>query len=511
MIVKPQFRKLLMRLRDPLRVVGFVPQAKVVQYRGRALTVVPFEIDVVKVLRNLGIEPPSPIEHYYDWPIRPGWTPMRHQIATAAFLSEHTRAYCLNDLGTAKTLSALWAFDYLRQEGKVQRALVVAPLSTCERTWGDEVFAHFPHLSFAVLHGTKKKRLQLLDTDPQVAIINHDGIKTISKHLVRRQYDVVIIDELSQAARNVGTDRWKALNSLVHGRPYAWGLTGTPIPNSPMDAWAQCRLLTPNSVPGYASHFRSKVMNQVTTYKWVPKPDAVDTVFAAMQPGIRFKRTDVIDLPPVMYEERECDLTPDQKRAYKEMWDRSYTEHKGEGISAANEGVRVTKLVQICCGAAIGDDTQVTFPPKPRLLTLLQTVEEAPAKVIVFVPYRAPLELINHVLSKRYSTAVIHGGITKTARDLIFHKFQKEPDPRVLVAQPAAMSHGLTLTEANIIVWFAPPNNAETYQQANGRISRPSQKRNQLIIHLHGTRLERRMFERLKEKATLQGVLLDMF
>lgn len=511
MIVKPQFRKLLLKLRDPLRVLGFVPQAKTLQYRGHTLTVVPFEMDIVRVLRNLGIDAPSPIEHYYSWPIRPGWTPMAHQVQTAAFLSEHTRAYCLNDLGTAKTLSALWAYDYLRQEGKVRRALVVCPLSTVERTWGDEIFIHLPHIRFAVLHGTKKKRLQLLEEKADIDVINHDGIKTIGKRLIREQYDLVIVDELSQAARNSQSDRWKMLRDILYGRPYAWGMTGTPIPNSPLDAWAQCRLLTPHTVPAYVSHFRSKTMNQVTQYKWLPKPDALDTVFAAMQPGIRFKRSDVLDLPPVMYESRDCELTPEQKRAYKEMWARSYTEYQGGRVSAANEGVLRTKLVQICCGVAIGDESRVVFPPKPRLMELLRTIEETEAKVIVFVPFRGPLDLVAHVLRKRYSVAVIHGGVSKTTRDSAFHEFQNRADPRVLVAQPAAMSHGLTLTEANVVVWFAPPNNAETYQQANGRITRPGQKRDQLIVHLQGTALERQMYKRLSEKGSLQGLLLDMF
>lgn len=512
MIIKPEFRKLLLHLRDPLAVLGFIPQAKMIQYRGKSLVVVPFELDIVKILRNLEVKNvPSPIEHYYDWPIRPGWTPMQHQITTSAFLTEHKRAYCLNDLGTAKTLSALWAYDYLRSEGRAPRCLVISPLSTVDRTWGDEIFAHLPHLSFAVLHGSKAKRLQLLHTKPDVAIINHHGVKVVMKHLIREKFDVVIIDELSQAARNSQSDMWEAFAGVVANATYVWGLTGTPIPNSPMDAWAQCKLITPHTVPAYASHFRTRVMNQVSTYKWVPKPDALDHVFAAMQPGIRFKRDAVIDLPPTMYETRECKLTKEQEKAYKEMWDKSYTENQGHSITAANEAIRISKLMQICCGAAIGDEERVVFPPKPRLVELLNILEEADAKVIVFVPYRAPIELIDFVLSKRYATEVIHGGVSKSKRDKIFADFQQRPEPRVLVAQPAAMSHGLTLTEANVIVWFAPPNSAETYQQANGRITRPGQKRSQLIIHLQGTALEKRVYQRLQDRTSLQGVLLDMF
>jgi SNF2 family DNA or RNA helicase len=106
---------------------------------------------------------------------------------------------------------------------------------------------------------------------------------------------------------------------------------------------------------------------------------------------------------------------------------------------------------------------------------------------------------------------MIFGEVSKTDRDRILGAFQKDTDPQVLIAQPAAMSHGLTLTAASVIVWFAPITSAETYEQANARITRPGQKHNQLIVNIQGTRLEARMYDRLKKKVSLQGALLEMF
>ena len=82
---------------------------------------------------------------------------------------------------TGKTLSVLWAFDYLRQQGLARKMLIVSPLSTLERTWADEVFRHFPHLTTAVLYGTKERRLKLLKEDVDIFLVNHDGIKVIEK------------------------------------------------------------------------------------------------------------------------------------------------------------------------------------------------------------------------------------------------------------------------------------------------------------------------------------------
>lgn len=508
-LIRPQKKAVVLHLKDPDRVANLIPRHQWITYKGRRLIVVPHTTDAVKLLANLGIAIPDPVAYYYDFgPL----TPFAAQKETVSFLTRHNRAYCLNDLGTGKTVSALWAFDYLKKERRASKLLVVAPLSTLERTWADEIFKNLPHLTCNVLHGSRERRRKLLAMDRDIYVINHDGIKIMLEDLLARpDIDTLVIDELSQVARNAGTRRWKALAKLVKGRARVWGMTGTPIPNEPTDAWAQCRLITPETVPAYYSGFRDLVMRQVTTFKWVPRDDALDTVHRVMQPAVRFKRSDCLDLPPVMYETRHADLTPEQTAMFKEMLATLYTEYRGQGISAVNEAVKMGKLVQICAGAAIGTDGVVTTLPTPRLQVLAEVIEEAAAKVIVFVPYRAPLDMLAEELGKRYSVGIIHGGVSKSERDSTLGLFQKTKHPQVLVAQPAAMSHGLNLTAANVIVWFAPVTSAETYEQANGRITRPGQQNNQLIIHLEGTNLEHRMYERLRHKVDVQGLLLDMF
>lgn len=505
-------KKLLLNLRNPEKVTNIVPTSGTIEYQGRTITVVPHRTAECKLLRNLGFDPPDPIDHYYSWPIQQSWRPLEHQKRTARLLTRHHRVYCLNDMGTMKTLSALWAFDYLRQEGAVKKALVVAPLSTVERTWADEIFFNLPHLKFSVLHGSRSKRLELLRQSNDVCIINHDGVKVILDDLIKMPFDLILIDELSQAARNAGTDRWKAYYKLCKNRPILWGMTGTPVPNEPTDAWAQCRLITPETVPQYYSRFREATMVQVSGYKWRPKPEALKIVYDAMQPAIRYSRDECVSLPPVVYETREAALTTLQAKMYKEMFDKLATELNGTEINAVNEGVKAMKLIQITSGAAYGaDEATILCPPKHRLLALKEIVEEAASKVIVFVPFRAALEQIADIFSKGFSAGKIHGGVSKTERDDIFTGFQRGDKYQLLVAQPAAMSHGLTLTAASVIVWFAPITSAETYEQANARITRPGQKHSQLIVNLQGTPLEREMYNRLKTKTNMQGVLLDMF
>lgn len=511
MRVSTKNKAVLLNLRNPEQVKAVVPKHKQINYKGHELLAVPHNLDVVRVLNNMGIKAPSPIRYHYDW--SGSYEPFDAQRETAEFLTLNNRAFVLNDLGTGKTLAALWAYDYLRSIGQAKKMLVVSPLSTLERVWADEIFRHFPHLTFAVLHGTKKKRVNLLKQAVDVYIINHDGVKVLDDQLAKRaDIDTILIDEISQCARNAGTGRWKSLKKVTKDRPRLWGLTGTPIPNEPTDAWAQCRLVVPNNVPPYYTRFRDQVMRQCGPYKWLPRDNALDVVHQAMQPSIRFNREDCIDLPPVMYQTREVPLSKDQQKLYNDMLKKLSAEHEGEQILAVNEAVKLQKLVQIACGTAYSLDREVVeVEPTERLTELRDLISASSSKTIVFVPFTATAEMVAaHLEANGITTGLVYGAISKTQRDTVFQAFQKTKDPQVIVAQPAAMSHGLTLTAASTIVWFAPVTSAETYEQANARITRPGQQHSQLIVNIQGTAAEDRIYKRLKDKATTQGVLLDL-
>lgn len=515
MIVLPERRRLALRLDDPSQVLGIIPTARLVEQDGEQFVVVPHRLDEVRVLRNLGIGVPSPIKYHYEWVGTD--TPFDAQRETAAFATLYPRGYILLDMGTGKTRSVLWAFDYLHQHSAANKMLVVSPLSTLERVWGDEIFRHFVDYRFAVLHGTRKQRLDLLaNRDFDIYIINHDGLKTrgfVEAMAKRPDINVCVIDELA-AFRNSGTDKWEALNTVVNKQcpRMVWGMTGTPMPNEPTDAWAQCRLITPDTITPYFGKFRDMTMRKVTTYKWVAKPDAVDIVAGMMQPAIRYRRDECVDLPPVMFEARDVALTAEQQKAYSQMMLKLRTEVDGGQITAANEGVKMSRLVQIACGVVYDTEGEGrVIPALPRLEVTHEIIAEAAAKTIVFVPFVSALENVSDYLrSKGVTTAIIHGQIPKNRRDEIFKEFQQQKDPHVIVAQPGTMSHGLTLTAANTIIWFAPIHSNETFQQADARVSRPGQKFNQLIVMISGTEVERRIYSKLQRRESLQGTLLSL-
>jgi len=514
-LVLPQKKALVVKSRDPDQLLALIPTARPLVVKGQKLVAVPHRLDETRVLQNMGMSPPSPIRYHYEWSGQ--YKPFTAQMDTAEFLTLHPRAYVLNEMGTGKTMAALWAYDYLRSIGKVNKVLVYCPLSTMERTWADEIFRHFPHLDYVVVHGDRKRRQKLIQQNAHVYIINHDGLDIISEQLKdRSDIDLVIVDEIAQAGRNASTDRWRTLNTVVNlqlgGARWCWGVTGTPTPNAPTDAWAQCRLVTPSTVPKYFGRFKDAVMKQVNQFLWVPRPNAMEHVHSVMQPSIRFSRAECVDLPPCVFQTRQVELSAKQAKAYKEMLNRLKAEVDGGEVLAVNEAVKTAKLVQIACGVAYDNDgEEIVLDASKRLEVTREIISEAEGKVIVFAPFVSAVKYVaDHLKLCGISAETIYGEVPKHERDRIFGAFQNLDEPRVIVAQPAAMSHGLTLTAADTIIWYAPIFSNDIYDQACARITRPGQKRAQLIVNIEGSPVERLMYNRLQHKQKMQGILLTM-
>jgi SNF2 family DNA or RNA helicase len=509
MLVVERAKTLALKLNHPNRVLDSIPTAKPVEVRGIPLVLAPHRLDEVKVLNNLGIKAPSPILHYYDWPGQ--HTPYDHQKQTAAFLTLNQRGLVLNEIGTGKTQSSLWAADYLIKTGHVKKVLILSPLSTLERVWGDALFKEFTHRKFVVLHGTAKKRMDLLKQNVQFYIINHDGFPIIAEQAVG-MFDLVIVDEAA-VLRNPSTRRFKLFRKWIDMNPATrlWLMTGTPTPNDPTDAWALAKLVgSPNCTKTYTS-FREQVMMKIGQWKFIPRPESVDIVKHILQPAVRYTRDECFDLPDTVMQTRQVDLTPEQSLHYKKMLKHFVSEATEGTITAVNEAVKIQKLVQIACGVAYGDDGQcIELDCSPRVNLVKEVIEEAGEKVIVFVPLTGTLHMLEKELAKHWSVGVVNGEVSSHKRNQIFHDFQHSRDPHVLVAHPGTMAHGLTLTSASTIIWYGPINSNEQYVQANGRIERIGKKHVSNVIHIEATELEYRMYERLKNKQKLQGLLLDL-
>jgi len=482
---------------------------------GVADVLVNWELDEMKTLARYvphDIKIPSPIVREYDWPGL--FKPFQHQIETAEFLSLRQRAFCFNEAGTGKTSAAIWAADYLMKKGLVHRVLVVCPLSIMYSAWQADLFKTVMHRRSAVAYGSASRRKNIIESTPHYEFIvtNYDGVGVMHKEIKEGGFDLIIVDE-ANAYKNVSTVRWKKLSKIIDATTYVWMMTGTPASQSPMDAFGLAKIINPNGITRTATAWRDRVMYQVTRFKWLPKAESKQTVFDALQPAIRFNKNECLDLPDVMYQTREVPLTPQALSFYKKLKNDMMIKAAGEEVSAVNAAAALNKLLQLSGGAIYTDNQEVLeFDIGPRKQALKEVLEETEHKVIVFVPYRHTIELVSNFLrSEGYTVEIISGDVTARERGEIFNRFQTTNNPHVLVIQPQAASHGVTLTAANTVVFWSPVMSVETYMQCVARIDRVGQKNKMTVVHLQGSEVERRVFNMLMDKKELHEGLVDLY
>jgi SNF2 family DNA or RNA helicase len=472
--------------------------------------VVPHNMRSVLLLKHLGFEKvPNPMLLYYDWC---KGKPFAVQRATCKMLTENPHAYVLNHMGTGKTKTALWAWDFLNCSGMAGKMLVVGPLSTLNFVWARECFETIPGRRVQVLYGTRAERLAKLAQDADIYIINHDGLKVIAEALhTRADIDTLILDELAVYRNN--SERSKLMRKFAARFSIVWGMTGAPMPNEPTDVWAQCKIVTPNTVPNRQTHARDMLMTKVSTFKWVPKPNAVDMAFKMMQPAVRYALDDVVELPPMIPRMIDVDMAPQQNTVYQRILKDCKAMIKDKTVTAVNAGVVMSKLLQVAGGWVYTQSPEfVRLDAAPRIVALIDLIESAEHKVIVFVPYRHAIEGLSKIfeLDKvKIDHDIIHGD-TKD-REQVFARFQNTNKPKVLLAHPGTLSHGLTLTAADTIIWYLPITSLETYEQANARIRRVGQAHKQQLLHLQSTGIEKRIYSMLRSKQKIQDQLLQLF
>ena len=446
----------------------------------------------------------------YQWTGK--FKPFAHQKETSAFLAARKKAFCFNEQGTGKTASVIWAADYLMKQGRIKRVLVLCPLSIMKAAWQQDLFKFAMHRSCSVAHGDAAQRKKILAAGSDFVILNFDGLAVVKDEVMNGGFDLIVVDEAT-AYKNHTTNRWKILRDVVTTAKGLWMLTGTPAAQSPADAYGLAKLVNPDNTPKYFGSYRDSVMYKVTQFKWVPKPHSQEVVHRVLQPAIRFERDQCLDLPDVTHTDRDAPLTPQQKKYYAKLKYAMQVEAAGEEISAVNAAARINKLLQISGGAVYTDTGGVVeFDVSNRLNVVLEVIEEASNKVLVFVPFTHTIELLRaHLEKNKISCEVINGKVPPNKRSDIVQDFQTKPNPHVLIIQPQAASHGLTLTEANTIIWYAPVTSVETYLQANARINRPGQKNAMQIVHIRGSDVEEKLYSMLQGNIANHERIIDLY
>ncbi len=501
-------RALRIKVRNPNKILTSIPRSKQLSENE---VLVKWGVDEARVLRNLNVKSvPSPILGRYEWTGM--HKPFDHQKTTSSFLTMNQRAFCFNEQGTGKTASAIWASDFLMKQGIIRRALIICPLSIMDSAWRADLFTFAMHRTVDIAHGPREKREKIIRGGADYVVINYDGVEIVRDAIAEGGFDLIIADEATHY-KNTQSKRWKVLNSLVEPNTWLWMMTGTPAAQSPVDAYGLAKLVSPKNVPRFAGAFKEMVMQKVSQFKWTPKPTATDTVFNALQPAIRFTKEQCLDLPELTYNKRMVELNAQQRKYYDILKTKMLAVAAGEAISAANAAVNMNKLLQISCGAVYTDTGEtVEFDVKNRYKVLSEVIAESSQKVLVFVPFKHVIGILSEKLTADGITnEIISGNVSVNKRTKIFSAFQTTPDPRVLIIQPQAAAHGVTLTAANTIVWWGPVPSLETYAQANARVHRSGQKHPCTVVQLQGSAVEKRVYSLLDQKINIHTKMIDLY
>lgn len=493
--------------------------------------------------------------------------PFAHQRVTTARFCFNLRHQCWNSIGTGKTYSCAWAVDYLQKLGAIKHVLLVAPISTLDVVWVRTFFRVNADLDIKVCKGVASKRREIItrisaSNHPTVTLINPDGLHIIAELPAADLFDLVVVDESAQF-RNAVSRRYDALSRLtgnyyekrpgvahgIHqkkgedGKPICtddckpvtrrvldkkrsernwqrglWAMTGSPQPEEPTDVWAISALVSPDRVPKHFSTFRDMTMikSDFDHFKWLPRPNAAEIISDMLKGTVtRYTREECFDLPEEMPPYiHEVEMTAEQKEMVRKLKKEALLEVEAGLVKGVNAATIRNKFLQIFSGAvkavnADGDDTLQKVDCEPKLTALDDLIESSSGPIIIGCQFVGAIaRLAEKAERDKISYRVVTGDTSKDERLHIFDDLQANKY-KLLIAQPKTISHGLTLTTSNVILWWSPIDSHETSEQFDGRITRPGQTRKTYTIYFVCSALERMIINNVGKKKERQDTLLS--
>ena len=434
-------------------------------------------------------------------------------------------AWCLNNqrcglflpMGAGKTVITLSAVSKLKTSGDVNKVLIIAPIRVARTTWPSEIekWDHTKHLTYTVIDGPEKKRLQALQASSDIYIIGKEQVRWLVDTCGSKwPFDTVIIDELS-TFKNHQAQRFKALKRVVKKFKRFIGLTGTPAPRGIPDLWSQMFLIDAGDRLGKSiGSFRKTYLvpertNGYIAYSYGLREGAKEAIEQKISDVVMsLDQSECCELPDLSFIDVNITLSKTLKRNYDEFKKELVLELDDNELTASNLGVLCGKLLQYASGQIYTHDSfkplETIHDEKLKALDdLLASANGEP--VIIYYYHKHEKERIMSLLKSKKLRVSCLDNETDVAR-WNNHEFD------ALLLHPASAGHGLNLQAGgSVIIWFTLPNfNLELYQQANARLYRQGQREKVRVYHLivNGS-IDIDMMNALEKKEVTQSTLLE--
>ena len=427
--------------------------------------------------------------------------PFVHQAAYLQRFWEDPHVALLADMGTGKSLTLTHSAAMLYHKGKTNAMLIIAPKGVYRNWYKSEIPKHMPeHVTYKMACWSpaprKAERQEMEEMwncvdAMRILIMNIEAFSTekgmtYARTFLRVTQAFMAIDE-STTIKTPTAKRTKNIIKVGKEAVYKRIATGSPVTKSPLDLYSQCEFLSPDCLnvhSYYAFQARYAVLVErkmsTHTFKQIVGYRRLDELQHKLNDfSFRVTKEECLDLPDKVYTRREIELTAEQRKAYDQMKLMALAEVEGNLMSTNNALTQLMRLHQIVCGHVKMDDGQQLNIPSNRVNELLATVAETQGKVIIWANYRRDIENIRIALAKEYgmtSVATYFGDTEAEERQEIVEKFQDlDSDLRFFVGNPRTGGYGLTLTAANLVVYYSNSFDLEVRLQSEDRAHRIGQ------------------------------------
>jgi SNF2 family DNA or RNA helicase len=435
--------------------------------------------------------------------------PYKHQLtALEKSWNKENYAYFM-EMGTGKTKVLIDNIAMLYDKGKIDGALIIAPKGVVKTWYEQELPTHLPdHIENVsvlwqsnITKGQQEKLESLfeIETAFHILVMNVEalstekGVKFASK-FINSHKAMMAIDE-STTIKTPTARRTKNIIGIGKHAKYRRIMTGSPITKNPLDLYTQCEFLDPYLLD-FASYyaFRNRYAEMKTmhlrgrsiqvVHKFQNLGELSDTV---KDFSYRVLKEDCLDLPEKVFIKRHVTLTPDQKKIYKQMKDNALAMLNGKVTTTMTVLTQLMRLHQITCGHFTADDGSTQAVESNRLNELMDILEDVDGKVIIWANYQMSVGEIIQALIKKYGeeSYVHYYGLTaQEDRQDFIRRFQNDPKCRFLIGTPQTGGYGITLTQANTVIYYSNGYDLEKRLQSEDRAHRIGQKKTVTYIDL---------------------------
>ena len=435
--------------------------------------------------------------------------PYGHQLtALEKSWNRETYAYFM-EMGTGKTKVLIDNVAMLYDRGKIDGALIISPKGVIDTWYSQELPAHLPdHIeNMAVLwqanitKSQSRKLGNLFKTDERlhILIMNVEALSTqkgltFAEKFIFSHKTLMCIDE-STTIKNPKAKRTKNIISIAPRAQYRRILTGSPVTKNPLDLYSQCEFLNEDHLDFTSYYaFRNRYAEMKTLHiagrsiQIVSHFKNLDELAEQLKTfSYRVLKEECLDLPEKIYMKREIELSPEQKKVYKQMKEQALATLNGKQITTMTVLTQLMRLQQITCGHFVADDGTTQEIKSNRLNELMDILDEVEGKAIIWAHWQKDIQIIKEALIKKYGpgSVVDYYGLTpQDERQGNIRKFQDDPRCRFFVGTPATGGYGITLTAANTVIYYSNGYDLEKRLQSEDRAHRIGQKKSVTYVDI---------------------------